>query len=261
MNLPYTESNLTRTLLILPLLLLLISCTITKRVHRPGYHVQWRSIHRTQEAQEHLTKQDAHQADNEIDVNALSTKETALIKQNDVQPEIVSATRISPPETRPHEKKPIRERLSQQLTEIPATPPQRFVSSTSQTVAKHRQSSRPILWQLSPSTLKTVGTVFMCIGIFLLLGSALVSLGAFSGAGNGNGAAWFNFFLDLIAISEWFWLLVFIVLIVLALYVSFLFVRYVMGGALLGLIVGGSFFILGVFLYALGASREEKMTE
>lgn len=237
-----------------------MSCTVTKRVHRPGYHVQWRSIHRTQASQENLTKQYESSAEKEIESALLPTKKATFVDHEAVEMEKALQSEPVSSQNNLEEKTPLKTLVTKQLKEIPAFRLKQFIPSSSKSSTKER-SSRPILWRISPSALKTMGIICICLGIFLLLGSALVSLGAFSGAGNGNGAAWLNFFLDLIAISEWFWLLIFIVLLVLLLYLAFLFVRYVMGGALVGLIVGAALFILGVFFYALGTNREEKMTE
>jgi hypothetical protein len=92
----------------------------------------------------------------------------------------------------------------------------------------------------------------MIVGGAILIGTLLLSLGAF--AGNGSGA-WLNFFLDLISISNWFWLLFVFVIILLIAYLFYLLVLYVFGGPLVGLIVGLTLFGLGIFFYLIGERR------
>ncbi|NVK64445.1 MAG: hypothetical protein HWE22_07640 [Flavobacteriales bacterium] len=232
-----------------------MSCTITKRVHRPGFHVQWRSLHRTEAPEKTLPATTEAKAEVSKETTQLTTKEVALIDQD--QPKIADDFNAinSPPKNQVSETE--KKRLLPRLPSI-APPIAHFTpSSTKQkTTKKNTSASTPLFWRISPSTLKTMGKVFLFLGIFLLLGALTVSAGAFAANGSGNGAAWLNFFFDLVAISQWFWLLAFIVLLVLVLYVSFLFVKYVMGGALIGLIVGTVLFGLGVFFLVLGNNRE-----
>lgn len=274
-----------RLILILPLLFVCFSCTVTKRVHRPGFHVQWRSFQRT-DADPVSTQQKSVASAPTVEDQFL-VKEVALIDriqrkwigesvdfdfaQSPDSGSTNSAYNAQWVDFDSAQSPDSNSTSSAYSAQSPGSGSKRSahgVQSPDANSATERSRSqaeeqntkvfttRPILWRLSPSTLKKLGIVFICIGIFLLLGSMMVAVGAFSVNDSGNGAAWFNFFLDLISISGWFWILAFILLLIFALYLSFLFVKYVMGGALLGLIVGASFLILGIFFYALGKSRE-----
>ena len=131
--------------------------------------------------------------------------------------------------------------------------------SAEQQQVKVQDKNRPIFWRMSAQNLKILGLIFICFGGLLLLGSLLAYFGAFSGNGNASDAgagAWANFFIDLITISNWFWLLVFILAVILVLYLGVLLVRYVFGGPLIAPIVGLSMLIIGILLYALGERRE-----
>lgn len=93
----------------------------------------------------------------------------------------------------------------------------------------------------------------MIIGGLILIGSLLNYFGAFSG---GNESPWLNFFVDLISISGWFWLLIFLVVLVLVLYLIVMLVKYAFGGSLVGLIIGLSLLAIGTFFFLLGKSRD-----
>lgn len=243
---------MTQKLFFLSLFLLFISCTVTKRVHRSGFHVQWHKIHRTEKPdspkKERLISPSDYQADHseeihfptrQIDVkktlslpdlsipNIRSTQEKkALTKAN----EVISHT-IIPIQKRPSKSSNIRQQ------------------STSS--SKHRLL-RPLFWRLDAKSLKTIGVVLISVGLLIFFGVLLSTAGAFMG----NGASWANFFLDLIEISGWFWLLVFILIIILLLYLAVLLVRYVFLSEFVGLMVGLVLIGLGIFFVVLGNNRK-----
>ena len=92
----------------------------------------------------------------------------------------------------------------------------------------------------------------MILGGVLLLASLLLVLGVFAG---NSSSVWLNFFLDLISISEWFWLLFVLVIILFITYLFYLLVFYVLGGPLIGSIIGLTLLGLGIFFYILGKRR------
>lgn len=244
---------MTRKLFILPFILLFISCTVTKRVHRPGYHVQWHKVQRSQNTDKEdgtdqiTAKKDRPRAD---------TKEEAHL---DLQAEIVDSIDHKPSELA--EKSTILDGKSKKIIDFKQILPfpkdvtfKAFGKTTTEhQKAKTNHQSRPIFWRMSAKNLKFIGLFFIWFGGLLLLGSILVYAGAFTG---NSGGAWANFFIDLINISGWFWLLVFILAIVLVFYIATILVRYVFGGPLIGAIVGLSLLVIGVFFYALGDRRD-----
>lgn len=239
----------------MPLILLFISCTVTKRVHRPGYHVQWHKVQRTQntekgeETNQITTKKDYSTADKKEEEEA----------QRVLQPTIADSITHEPSELA--EKSAIQDRESKNNTafkQISSIPTIAVLETFGKTSTEHQKvrtklKSRPIFWRMSAKNLKFLGLFFIWFGGLLLLGSLLVYAGAFTGNGSG---AWANFFIDLISISEWFWLLVFILAIILIMYIAVVLVRNVFGGPLIGAIVGLSLLVIGIFFYALGDRRD-----
>lgn len=248
-------SILIRKLLFLPLILAFISCTVTKRLHRPGYHIQWKKIERTQKSQ----KVD----DQKKDIEVYLSDET-FNSSNEIQLELIKIKSINYAPTnvmpvRSIQKTPERNKdvpvlfsskeLSPKETTYSVDPSE--ITSNEHSIGQN--TVPPLFWRTPAENLRKLGIAFMLVGGMLLFASFLVVFGAFSGNGGG---AWFNFFLDLIDLSGWFWLLFFIVAFTLISYLFFLLVVHVLGGPLGGLMVGLAFLLLGIFLYALGKRRQ-----
>lgn len=244
---------LTRKLFILPIILLFISCTVTKRVHRPGYHVQWHKTQRTPAPEKAAidvqdVAQNNHSPEEKKPQIAQTVRKDSLRQQATKLQETTETLEIAPE----------KQKKNLDFKRIVSLPEELLIATFQKTTndqqtVKANHKSRPIFWRMSAKNLKFLGLFFIWMGGFLLLGSVLVYAGAFSGNGTG---AWANFFLDLISISNWFWLLIFLLVIILVMYLAVLFVRSVFGGPLIGLIVGLSLLIIGIFFYALGDRRE-----
>lgn len=242
-----------RKLLFLPLILLFISCSVTKRVHRPGFHIQWHKIHRAPSAEKQQQVSREKKRENSIqEVASPSQKISENVSQKDSLITHLTNKKetTSILSTKPQTKKRF-SRLSTmiQKTELPSI----LKSSPKKTKTASLKSKRPIFWRMSAKKLKKLGGVLIFFGVLILIGGLMSYAGAFTG---GSSGAWANFFIDLIEISEWFWILAFILVIVLLLYLSVLLVRHVFGGFLIGSIIGLSLLVLGVFFRTLGKNRE-----
>jgi len=232
---------LTRKLIIIPLILLLASCTITKRVHRPGYHVQWRKIERSNvpnKSHAEITEVQSIERDEIV----LITRKVETIHDLEVNFDRTPVSQFS-------EGEPT---MDLHETQAPTGHLEEIVNVSSGFTSNEQKAAPPIFWRTPPENLKKLGIAFIILGSLFLFASLLIYLGAFSGNG---GYAWLNFFLDLVSISEWLWIFVFILLFVLVVYLFFLLVLHVLGGPLTGVIVGLSLLLLGIFFYELGKRR------
>lgn len=238
-----------RKLIFLPLILLFISCSVTKRVHRPGFHIQWHKIERTQSTKKQQPITDEAKTEKTNQEIALRFQKVNNIDSTKVEAnkQVETASIIS--------TKPKKNKRSPRLSSVIEKTAFQSIIKAPKNKAKaySHKSSRPIFWRVSAKNLKSIGNVLIFLGTLILLGSILVYAGAFSGGASGS---WANFFLDLIAISEWFWILVIILIVVLLLYLSVLLVRHVFGGTLVGLIIGLSLLVIGLFFRTLGKNRE-----
>ena len=242
---------MTRKLLFLPLIILFISCTVTKRVHRRGFHIQWHKIERTQSAEKKSSISNEVQRDNSNQEITSHSKKANPIDSTSVESnnELSRTSTLSP--------KPEKSALTTLRPSITENLNFESILNTKKESARviSHKSSRPIFWRMSAKSLKNIGLVLIWIGAMLLFASLLAQLGAFSGSGDG-GSVWLNFFLDLITFSGWFWLLLFIVVFILIAYLFFLLVTNVLGGPIIGAIIGVSILALGIFFYTLGKKRE-----
>lgn len=238
-----------RKLVILPLIALFISCTVTKRVHRPGFHIQWHKIERTQ-AQEEIEKQ-THETKTIVLAEEIPSQLDKTIPMEN--PEAGMDTDLEFSSIHSIElvqNDPIKRNF---LVEDKSKFESVFTTKNVLAKSKFQKSSRPLFWRMSAKSLRNTGIFFICLGGMFLFASMLVYFGAFSGNGDG---AWLNFFLDLVNISGWFWLLFFILAIILVSYLFFLLVTYVFGGPTVGALVGLGLLAIGIFFYTLGNRRE-----
>jgi hypothetical protein len=221
---------------------------VTKRVHRPGYHIQWKKIERVQNSVERESKIKESEHSSARDKITLESSNIAQIETDQTIPSINDETHNIP------EPKKISSSHSASIepttSEPSSTQLEAEETSYERPVAQH--SVPPIFWRTPPENLRKLGIALMLIGGMILFASLLVYFGAFAGGGNG---AWLDFFLYLIDISGWFWVLFFIVIFVLVSYLFFLLVLYVLGGPLVGLFVGLGLLALGIFFYTIGKRR------
>jgi hypothetical protein len=217
-------------------------------VHRPGYHVQWKKIERTENSNQLESKIKETNRSNNTDEITLESTEVEQVNNRHVARVLINEV----PKT--HESKasdsPLASSIESTLSEPHSTSFKEEAKSNEQSIAQY--SIPPIFWRTPPQNLRKLGIALMLIGGMILFASLLVYFGAFSGSGNG---AWLDFFLYLIDISGWFWLLFFIVVFILVSYLFFLFVLYVLGGPVVGLFVGLGLLALGIFFYILGDRR------
>ncbi|MDG1332453.1 MAG: hypothetical protein P8P74_08990 [Crocinitomicaceae bacterium] len=238
-----------RKLFFLPLILVFISCTVTKRVHRPGYHVQWHKVERTKKSDKDEAKFKESKPSKSQDEIKLELAEINEINLNEIDPKIASEAPVIS-EDQIVDESDIPE-VESAIQEINTSPTQSERAPEIRSVSTSARA--PIFWRTPPENLKKLGIALMITGGIILWGALLGYFGAFSGSGD---SAWLNFFLDLLDISGWFWLLFFILAIILVSYLSFLFVMRVLGGPLVGLIVGLGLAAIGLFFYTLGVRRE-----
>lgn len=243
---------MTKALLLLPFLLFVVSCTLTKRVHRPGYHVVWHKQQRESDKQpkekaEVLALKNAHDAtdwqQNKQSVNfetALNTSEFT-VNENDTSGMNDSDTRSSA------------RTIRSEATDYSKTSPLKHMRSSTKLQNK-KFKIRPIFWRIQPENLSFMGLFFMWAGGLLIIGSIFILLGAFSGNGDGG---WLNFILQIFSSSGLFWLLIFLFAFILILFLLYLLIEFVLGGPIIALCIGLGLFGFGLFLYLLGESRSE----
>lgn len=246
---------MTKILLLFSFILVAMSCTVTKRVHRPGYHIVWHKQQR--EAQ-------PHERSNEIGFEHQSKQKEKT--ENSQVPEVIEDEHsilqptpkvVSQPES---DDVNLSDPSSPLFTEPPIqqTHTKNSIGSTplqSNEKLQSNRGARPIFWRIPPDTLILIGTILMIIGGLILLGVLFEFLGAFSGNGDGG---WLNFFIDLFDVSGWFWLLIFLIVIIFALYLIHLLIRFVLGGPMIALFIGIGLLAFGLLLYVLGQQRSEK---
>ncbi len=243
---------MTKILLLFSFILVAMSCTVTKRVHRPGYHVVWHKQQREVQPHElsdeigfeHQSKQKEKTENSQV-IKAIedenSSSQAAPVIAQPVSDEVNMGDRSSINFIEP---------IQQNDTEnsIESAPLQ------SNEKLQSNRSIRPIFWRIPPDTLILLGTILMIIGGLILLGVLFEFLGAFSGNGDGG---WLNFFLNLFDASGWFWLLIFLIVIIFVLFLLHLLIRFVLGGPMIALFIGLGLLAFGLFLFLLGQKRTE----
>lgn len=245
---------MTKILLLLPFILVAMSCTVTKRVHRPGYHVVWHKQQR--EVQE-------NQNADEMAFENRSTRKEKI--ENSQAPEGIEHEQLSIGTVSEVVSQPVSDEVNVDNTSslnsnersVEKNDSQKSVASTTLRAKQKLQSNRsarPIFWRIPPDTLMLLGTILMIIGGLIFLGALFEFLGAFSNDGNGG---WLNFFLDLFNVSGWFWLLIFLIVFIFVFYLIHLLIRFVLGGPTIALIIGLGLLAFGLFLYLLGLTRSE----
>ncbi len=242
---------MTKALLHFSFLLLLLSCTVTKRVHLAGYHVVWHKQQRESEKhqQEKVEEFALELEKNENGVHTARTLETVddLHTRADLTITDQETSARNPPE----ENTAFLDRSSNSQFSKSTQRTSSHSSAKTQTV---KQKIRPILWRIDPETLRLIGAILIILGGLILLGVLFTYLGAFSGNNDGG---WLNFFLDLFSISGWFWLLIFVFLLLLIFFLLYLLIEFVLGGPLIAFFIGIGLLGTGLFLYFLGQNRLE----
>ena len=244
---------MTKILLLFSFILVAMSCTVTKRLHRPGYHVVWHNQQREVQPHErsdeigfeHEAKQKEKTENSQVP-EVIEDENTTIQTAPKVvsQPEFDNVNIGDPSSTNSIE--PIQQNDTK--NSIESAPLQ------SNEKLQSNRSVRPIFWRIPPDTLILIGTILMIIGGLILLGVLFEFLGAFSGNGDGG---WLNFFLNLFDASGWFWLLIFLIVIIFVLFLLHLLIRFVLGGPMIALFIGLGLLAFGLFLFLLGQKRTE----
>lgn len=243
---------LKRLLFFLPLMFLAFSCTVTKRVHRPGFHIEWKKNYKKQSnSREHLSfieKDDFNTPIEEgYEVSGSTASNVQLEEPTEPQAEVTTSESF--------DNEMVIETV--EVENVLPTPNSEKHSSFKQMSKLKKQ--RPFLWRLSGKDLKILGAALMLIGGLLLLASLLSFAGVFSGNGTGNSDAGYYFFDALwsfLGTSSWLWILIAIIIVILIIYLFVLLVEFALGGPFWGAIIGLIMLASGFGIYLWGQNRE-----
>lgn len=233
------------------LLLLFLGCTITKRVHNPGYHIEWHKLKKDTAKKDHdATPIETNKQVNDSNVDHLNLSEVpndslersefTIDTDENSEPEIVSfksqKSNESAASVLPVEKS---DDLKNESQKQPSS-------------VQRKKSKSPLFWRLKAKTLIDLGIVLMCLGGMILLASIFIFMGAFSGDGSGF---WIQFLVSMIGLGGWFLALIFVLIIILIVFLFYLLIAFVLGGPIVGLMVGSVLLGAGILFYVLGKSR------
>ncbi|GAB5416658.1 MAG: hypothetical protein Crog4KO_21470 [Crocinitomicaceae bacterium] len=216
------------------LLLCLASCTITKRVHRPGYHIEWKKNYRAQNTP-NKENESASKAESEhLETSELELKKSdvATPKQLELQP-LMSFEREE-------------SAFQQESTELDVNPnTDVIVLKQSRRYApferfKNRKKSTSKRSISNALDLELFGYWMLGIAAFLLLGTFFAYFGLWAleslfynlvFGGNGLIAGILGFFIFLI--------------VLVVVFIAYAIVEYLMGSYIIGLIVSGALAAVG----------------
>lgn len=230
-----------------------MSCTVTKRVHRSGYHVVWHT-HREVQNSVPLDHMDFENQVNQLEKlgdphgSEEVNNPTETILNNEVTVQNPNADDAPKGE---QSSTPSSDRLTQQRDSKKLAP---LISRPTRQFNRVKENNQTLFWRVDPDTLTMLGIILMSVGGVILLGALFMYLGAYSGNGDGG---WLYFFLNLFSLSGWFWLLIFLIILILFFYLIFLLIEFVLGGPLIALFIGIGLLGFGLFLYILGRNRAE----
>lgn len=212
--------------------LFLLSCTVTKRVHRPGYHIEWRKAYKTQKPSEkeretrkveHLDAVEERSDSNEEEKGQERIGELAQQNQASFEDEVLLDDATFENDTENEDVHSTDQEKSKATFFIEKT---RKYSPFKIPKSKKRSGS------YASDGMRNFAFLLLAFGGFVLLGSLFSFLGL-----------WFleNLFYSLVfsgngIIAGILGFLLFLVLLLL-IYIAYAFVRYVLGGAYVGFIV------------------------
>lgn len=230
--------------LILPLLVLMIaSCTVTKRVHRPGFHIEWKKNYRIQK-------------DNVTAIEPSNTVQLSEVTE-DEKPNSTLDKEVVPNVLRDEKSADDRQETSKEKSPVSKNLEE---ESTRRINLKQSRFYNPVEWNFkrdevvesrSYDGLRTFGNVLFFIAGFFLLGVIFAYFGlwalesvfyslVFSGNGFIVGVLGFLLFL----------------VILLVVFVAYGVVEFILGGPLAGLIACGVCVAAGFLCYAIANGME-----
>lgn len=211
------------------LLVFLASCTVTKRVHRPGYHIEWKKHYKTQKSSKEYKELDG--VSKTLEMDALKVQEAAFLTERsyELEPLLDISSTEKEQVLLDVVEEELKEHNSKEQREIRRTRKYApFESLKERTQKKSKQRLRGI------PELRNIGYVLLGIAGFLLIGVFFAYFGlwaleslfynlVFSGNGIVAGILGFVIFL----------------IILLLVFLAFAIVEYLMGSYIIGLIVAG----------------------
>lgn len=235
---------------------IIFGCTITKRVHRPGYHIEWKKNYRQSDARKNQGQETALQANSNTTEPHPEEQLTAI----EIAPQVegramdVQESRSSPTSSDDTFTDALPSALSESVLETNSNDPPNSVSHASKRTPQvsKKTSMRPLFWRVSGDTWRILGIILIIFGASILVASLLSLVGAFSGNGNGIAVILLDLILSLFGYGGWIIVLIIVILIILLVYLLILFVEVALGGPIVGLIVGGASLLLGLFFFFLG---------
>ncbi len=235
--------------------LFLLSCTVTKRVHRPGFHIEWKKNYKVQKEQQTERSQSVQGADfieaglqepQPSDGHFDSNAEALEVRESthQINPENNSAKSIS--FSQQHKRHHTQKRTQQHTSN--------FFVEKSRTYAplkmpKAEKSASKRSGGFAADGFRGIGYVLLGIGIFLLLGTLMSFTGIwlleeifYSLVFSGNGI-----------IAGILGFIVFLV-ILLVVFIAYAVVHYILGGAYIGLIVSLACIGIGALCLLIGSA-------
>ena len=235
------------------MLLLFVGCTITKRVHNPGYHIEWHKLKKDTAKKDHDVIQiqtNEQAAKSNIDHLNLSEAPNDSVEISGLT---IDTDENNKPEIAPFKSKKSNESAASVLP-LENSNNLKNESQKQPSSVQKKKSKSPLFWRMKAKTLIDLGIVLMCLGGMILLASIFIFMGAFSGDGSGF---WIQVLVSLIGLGGWFLALIFVLIIILIVFLFYLLIAFVLGGPIVGLIVGSVLLGTGILFYVLGKSRPE----
>lgn len=226
--------------------LFLLSCTVTKRVHRPGYHLEWKKNYRVQKA----AKPETSKKENSLELESSHSKSELDENSNKIKESVADS--IQELELRKLKLEEKSETIGRDSVRRKQVEKRTFANKFRLVKSRDYFPIRvPSITQKKKASnafvlegFRTVGVVLLCVGGFLLMGSLISYFGfwvleelfySLVFSGNGIIAGLLGFLLFLI--------------ILIVVFVAFAIVRYILGGSYVGFIV--SIICIGAGLLSL----------
>lgn len=226
-------------------LLILASCTVTKRVHNPGFHIEWHKNYSKDLSSERKDERKNNAEDQEVVLaNSSEMVETIdSLTNNSIEIPVVQTSVEEERSIKPSEL------LKDDAVQLPESgiiseKPDQEKTTNQKSNSKHKKSASG--GGMAGEALGAIGATLAILGAVLLIGSLFLFFG-FNGFGflfdvlvmSGNG-----FVIGLLG-----FILFLIILLIVVIFVAI--VKYVLGGYQLGFILGGIFLGLGLLLMLL----------
>ena len=237
------------------LIFILLGCQIVKRQHLPGYHIEWN--HKIKPGEKELKDEKRSKTYNaeDLTIDSVLTK-----KYRSTYTEILQSyeTEVVDRASSIEEKIliPKFEKLSRKASEKRAEKQKKENKSIEKTKKK---SILSFIYTVDSETLRVIGLILLIFGGTLVIISLIYWAGAFNGnsstssGSSSSSSSSGNFFNSLFANNTGagcLTALIILIVFILIVWLFYLLIKFVLGGPLVGIIVGGSLVVLGLlFLY------------